>query len=86
MDTFEKVGSQYYSLGSYPCEAYDWYYPSWAINMVDNSGCDRRVWLHSELDKTGYEIYIGPGSTRIGITGSITQPAILAVGAKSPCP
>lgn len=84
-DTYEKVGSQYYPIGSYPCSAYDWFYPLWPINMVDNSGCDRRVWIHSNIDKTGTEYCIGPGSIRVGIP-TITAPGVFAVGAKKPCP
>ncbi|KOG64706.1 hypothetical protein ADK76_08560 [Streptomyces griseoflavus] len=87
VDTYEKVGGQYYKLDSHPCEDLDYYWPRWPISMVDNSGCDRRVWLYVDAgNDNGKKLCIGPGATKIGITDPYNHPGKLAIGAKKPCP
>ncbi|WP_172387105.1 hypothetical protein [Streptomyces sp. MNP-20] len=85
METYEKVGTRYYYLDAYPCEEYDWAYPLWPINAIDNSGCDRRVWVHKNVNKEGDEYCIRPGQHAIGIR-KIEHPAWISVGKKKTCP
>ncbi|WP_432101330.1 hypothetical protein [Streptomyces sp. WAC 04229] len=72
--------------GSFPCgSSYDWKNPSWPIDKLNNECNTRRVWLHENLDKTGHDICISPGSIRI-IPEQYSLPMVVTVGAEALCP
>ncbi|MFD9865362.1 hypothetical protein [Streptomyces alboflavus] len=86
--TYERIPTnppRYDKLDSYYCYDHEQGFPRWPINMINNSGCDRRVWVHKNVDKEGDEYCIKPGQTAINIR-SIKHPAWLVVGAKKTCP
>ncbi len=87
VDTYEwDPGLRRYDfLDAYPCADYEQAFPRWPINMIDNSGCDRRVWVHKNVDKRGDEYCIKPGQIAFGIR-KIEHPAWIVVGAKKTCP
>lgn len=78
---------KYVFLDRYPCyDAHDHGIPVWPIDMIDNSDCGRRVWLHEDLNPdTGWDYCIGPGRIKV-IPEAYDMPARISIGAYRPCP
>lgn len=83
---YDRFDRRYEQNGAFPCShAYDWELPNWPIDRLDNLCNTRRIWLHENVDKTGHDICISPGSIRI-IPERYNDPAIVAVGSQALCP
>jgi hypothetical protein len=90
VDTFEKRFGDYQALDSYPCEAMEYPFPRWPINMINNEGCDRHVWLHEYADSSTPNAKwacISPGRIVIGISDDDwrAHPGNFEVGGKGSC-
>ncbi|GHE71850.1 hypothetical protein GCM10018785_45130 [Streptomyces longispororuber] len=70
----------------FPClDDHEWPYPQWPIDWVYNVDCPRRFWLHENRDHSGHDICVGPGKSNF-IPERYSRPALIAVGARKPCP
>ncbi|MCC3768741.1 hypothetical protein [Streptomyces sp. UNOC14_S4] len=90
VDTFEKRFGDYQTLDSYPCEAMEYPFPRWPINMINSEGCDRHVWLHEYADSSTPNAKwacIPPGRIVIGISDDDwrAHPGNFEVGGKGSC-
>lgn len=75
--------------GAYPCQldsAYDYRNPSWPIDLINTTQCNRRVWLYANLDKSGEKKYIPPGAARKITDQDLKLAMILRIGARGGCP
>lgn len=61
MVTFRWDVTRYEVNAYYECDqAADYRGPAWPVDMVSNEACNRRAWLHENIDKTGHDVCIGP--------------------------
>lgn len=75
--------------GAYPCQldsAYDYRNPSWPIDLINTTQCNRRVWLYANLDKSGEKKCIPPGAARKITDQDLKLAMILRIGARGGCP
>ncbi|MFF4530779.1 hypothetical protein ACFY1P_16080 [Streptomyces sp. NPDC001407] len=74
------------NIGTYPCVAHEWNFPNWPIASIA-SNCNRRVWLHRNIDKSDSPMCVPPADQAwvTDIPEAFQHPAILEVGKAAWC-